>query len=113
MKMDPANRKECLMTKRVSAREGRAHFADITDRVHDTGEPVIVEKQEQPSVALVSLSDFDILERVRREKAAGDLSHLAAEAARETGGPEPSEQEIVESVKRTREELYRERYGRQ
>jgi prevent-host-death family protein len=113
MKMDPANRNECLMTKRVSAREARAHFAEITDRVHSTGKPVIVEKRGQPSVVLVSLSDFDILERLRREKAAGDFARQATQAVRETDGAEPSEEEIVKSVKRTREELYRERYGRQ
>jgi prevent-host-death family protein len=110
--METANRKEYLMAKRVSAREARAHFAEITDRVRYTGEPVIVEKQGQPSVALVSLGDFDILERLRREKAAGDFARLAGQAAREAGGPEPSEEEIVESVKRTREELYRDRYAR-
>jgi len=46
--------------------------------------------------------------RLRREKAAGDFARLAGQAAREAGGPEPSEEEIVESGKRhTREELYR------
>ncbi len=99
------------MAKRVSAREARSHFAEITDRVRYTGEPVIVEKQGQPFVAMVSLSDFDIVERLRREKAAGEFVRLAGQAAREAAGPEPSEEEIVESVKRTREELYRERYG--
>ena len=99
------------MARRVSAREARAHFAEITDRVRYTGEPVIVEKQGQPSVAMVSLSDFDILERLRRQKAAGDFTHLAGQAAREAGGPEPSEEEIVESVKSARKGLYRERYG--
>lgn len=99
------------MTKRVSAREARARFAEITDRVRYTGEPVIVEKQGQPFVALVSLEEFDALERLRREKAAAEFTRLAAEAAREAGGPEPSEEEIVAAVKRTREDLYRERHG--
>ena len=36
---------------------------------------------------------------------------LAAQAARKVQGPEPSEEEIVEAVRRTREDLYRERYG--
>jgi prevent-host-death family protein len=100
------------MAKRVSAREARSHFAELTDRVRYTGEPVIVEKQGQPFVAMVSLSDFDVVERLRREKAAGEFTRLARKAAREAARPEPSEEEIVESVKRTREELYRERYGR-
>jgi prevent-host-death family protein len=102
---------EDAMAKRVSAREARSHFAELTDRVRYTGEPVIVEKQGQPFVAMVSLSDFDIVTRLRRQKATGEFVRLASQAAREAGGPEPSEEDIVESVKRTREELYRERYA--
>jgi prevent-host-death family protein len=59
------------MAKRVSAREARSHFAEITDRVRYTGEAVIVEKQGQPFVAVVSLEDFDALERLRREGGEG------------------------------------------
>ena len=50
----------------------RAYFAEITDGVHYAGEPVITEKQGRPCVALVSLSDFDILERLGRGKVTGD-----------------------------------------
>lgn len=99
------------MAKRVSAREARTHFAELTDRVRYTGEPVIVEKQGQPFVAVVSLSDYDALDRLRREKAAAEFTRLAGEASREIGGVAPSEEEIVEAVKRTRETLYRQRYG--
>ncbi len=93
------------MTKRVSAREMRAHFADITDRVRYTGEPFILEKQGQAFAALVSLEDFEKLERVRAEEKAAAFSQRAAHAAREAGGPEPTEQGIVEDVKSTREAL--------
>ncbi|HMO95710.1 MAG TPA: type II toxin-antitoxin system Phd/YefM family antitoxin [Tepidiformaceae bacterium] len=99
------------MTRRVSSREARAHFAELTDRVRYTGEPIIVEKQGQPFVAVVSIDDLDVLEGVRRARAAGEFAHLAAEAARESEGPEPTEDEIVAAVRRTREELFRERYG--
>ena len=49
------------MARRVTAREARAHFAELTDRVRYTGEPVIVAKQGQPFVALVSLEDLDLV----------------------------------------------------
>lgn len=98
------------MAKRVSSRDARANFAELTDRVRYTGEPVIVEKQGQPFVAVVSLDDFDALERLRHQKATDEFTRLAAEAAREDDG-EPSDEEIVESVKQTREAIYRERYG--
>jgi hypothetical protein len=38
------------------------------------------------------------------------FSRLAARAAKEAGGPEPTEEEIVQALKSTRETLYRERY---
>ncbi len=98
------------MAKHVSAREARARFAELTDRVRYSGESVIVEKQGQPFVAVVSLEDFALLQRVRRDERAAQFSSLAAEATGETGGPEPTEEEIVAAVKRTREELYRERH---
>ncbi len=101
------------MAKRISAREARSHFAEITDRVRYTGEPVIVEKQGQPFVALVSLDDFDAVERLRRERAAAEFPRRPGQAAREMGVPEPTEEEIVEAVRRTREALHRERYGAQ
>jgi prevent-host-death family protein len=99
------------MPNRVSAREARARFAELTDRVRYTGEPVIVEKQGRPFVALVSLEDLDAVERLRRDRRASEFSRLSADAAREVGGPEPSEEEIVAAVKRSREAEYRERYG--
>ncbi|MDE3076659.1 MAG: type II toxin-antitoxin system Phd/YefM family antitoxin [Chloroflexota bacterium] len=99
------------MTKRVSAREARAHFAELTDRVRYTGEPIILEKQGQAFAAVVSLEDFDELERIKGEQKAASFSRRAAQAAREAGGPEPTEEEIADDVKRTREALYRQRYG--
>jgi len=99
------------MTRRVSAREARSRFAELTDRVRYTGEPVIVEKQGQPFVALISVNDLDALERWRAHERQEDFSRRAARAAREVGGPEPTEEEIVQAVKATREAAYRERYG--
>jgi prevent-host-death family protein len=99
------------LAKHVSAREARARFAEITDRVRYTGEPMIVEKQGQPFVAVVSLDDLAAVERLRRNERAATFSQLSATASQDIPGPEPSEEEIVAAVKRTREELYRERYG--
>ena len=99
------------MPRRVSAREARAHFAELTDRVRYTGEPVIVEKQGQPFVALVSLEDLNALDRLRARERREEFTRHAARAAREVSGPEPTEEEITEAVKATREAVYRERYG--
>ena len=69
------------MARHVSAREARASFAELTDRVRYTGEPVVVEKQGQPFVALVSLEDLALLEALRRSERANAFTQMAAEAA--------------------------------
>lgn len=100
------------MTKSVSAREARARFAEITDQVRYTGEPVIVEKQGKPFVAVVTLDDVAELERLRGLERQHEFTRLALLAAREAGEADVSEEEIVRAVKETRKQLYRERYGR-
>ena len=101
------------MAKRVSAREARAHFAEITDEVRYTGEPVIVEKQGRPFVAMISIEDLDALERMRREEGAvRRFTQHAKDASREYYlYPEPEDEDIVAAMKRTRAELYRQQYG--
>ena len=72
---------------------------------------MIVEKQGQPFVALISLKDMEALERLKGGDWWSEFSKLAAQASRNVKGPEPTEEEIVAAVKATREGLYRERYG--
>ncbi|MDP2674254.1 MAG: hypothetical protein Q8Q00_05020 [Dehalococcoidia bacterium] len=57
--------------------------------------------------ALVSLADFDALERLQGQQRQAQLSRLAARAAQEAGGAEPAEEEIVEAVRAARDALYR------
>lgn len=99
------------MHRHVSAREARARFAELTDRVHYTGEPVIVEKPGRPFVAVVGVEDLDALERLRVRERQAEFARRVAAVAPEAGAREPTEEEIVEAVKATREEIYRERYG--
>jgi hypothetical protein len=80
--------------------------------VRYTGEPVIVEKQGQPFVAVIRVDDLDALQRLRARERQDEFTTLAARAAsHERSGPEPTEEEIVEAVKETREAIYRDRYG--
>lgn len=70
-----------------------------------------MEKQGQPFVAVVSLDDLALIERIRRDERAARFTRLAAEAASDAGVLEPTEEEIIAAVTRTRDELYRDRYG--
>ncbi len=100
------------MSQRISARDARARFAELTDRVKYTGEPVIVEKQGRPFIAMIRAEDLERVERLLNEERQAGFSRLAAEAVDSEQQPwGPSDDEIVEAVRLTREALYRERYG--
>ena len=99
------------MVKRVSSKEVRARFDEIADSVRATGEPVIVENEGEATVALVSVREFEAMEQARRERASLELARLGRQVAQERQGPGPTEEEVVEALKQTREDLYRERFG--
>jgi hypothetical protein len=52
--------------------------------------------------------DNRVSDEARRRQ--DEFSRLAARAAKEAGGPEPTEKEIVQALETTREAIYRERY---
>jgi prevent-host-death family protein len=99
------------VAEHISARDARARFAEVTDRVKYTGEPVIVEKQGRPFVALIRSEDLELVERLLTGERQADFSRLAAEAAAGRSGPSPTDEEIGAALRATREALYRERYG--
>ncbi|MGH9381774.1 MAG: type II toxin-antitoxin system Phd/YefM family antitoxin [Thermoanaerobaculia bacterium] len=98
-------------SERVSAREARSRFAELSDRVKYTGEPVVVEKRGRPFVALIRFEDLELVEGLLAAERQAGFSRLAARAAAERRGAEPSEDEITDAVRATREEIYRRRYG--
>ncbi|HEU0167708.1 MAG TPA: type II toxin-antitoxin system Phd/YefM family antitoxin [Chloroflexota bacterium] len=98
------------MARHVSAREARAHFAELTDRVRYTGEPVILEKQGKPCAALVSMRDYEEIDRRRREENLAANARYAADWDDPRFQPDAEELAIVEEVRRDREEWARKTY---
>jgi prevent-host-death family protein len=72
------------MSKRVSASEARARFADVLDRVAHKGERVVIERRGKVLGAVVSAEDLKILERVRELEDEEDRK-AAARAHKEKG----------------------------
>jgi PHD/YefM family antitoxin component YafN of YafNO toxin-antitoxin module len=100
------------MTMPVSDSEVRERFAEISDRMQATGEPVIVEQEGEAKVAVVSMRDLHELERLREWLRLAEFTRAAAAAARESGDAqiaEPDMDEIVREVKEARRLLYRNR----
>jgi prevent-host-death family protein len=50
------------MTKRVSAAEAKARFAELVSRVAHRGERYVIERHGRPAAALVSLDDLARIE---------------------------------------------------
>lgn len=64
-------------SKRVSASEARAHFADVLDRVSQGGERVVIERRGKLLGAVVSRQDLEVLERVRELEDEEDRAAVA------------------------------------
>ena len=72
------------MSKRVTASEARAHFADVLDRVAHKGERVVIARRGKVLGAVVSAEDLKLLERVRELEDEEDRE-AAARARKEKG----------------------------
>ena len=99
------------MATRISASQAKAHLSHLMAQVAYRGERYVIERRGKPLAALVSLEEFDALERLQGQQRQAQLSRLAARAAQESGAVEPTEEEIVEAVRATRDALYDERCG--
>lgn len=58
------------MAKTVSATEARIHFGELMRRVVEENEGIIVERAGKPLVAIVSISDYEALETLKKEQQA-------------------------------------------
>ncbi len=58
------------MAKTVSATEARIHFGELMRRVVEENEGIIVERAGKPMVAIVSISDYEALETLKKEQQA-------------------------------------------
>jgi prevent-host-death family protein len=65
------------VSKRVSASEARAHFADVLDRVAHKGERVVIERHGKVLGAVVPPGDLRLLERMRELEDEEDREALA------------------------------------
>ena len=57
------------MTKRVSAAQAKAHLSALSAEVAYGDQPVVIERRGKPLVALVSMSDLELLGQDRTTSA--------------------------------------------
>lgn len=80
------------MTKRMSAKQARDHFAEVLGQVHYGKNTIIVEKQGKPMVAVIDVElydrmtkawdrPFDVLDRIWAKNRARDTDRVQKDVA--------------------------------
>lgn len=89
--------------RRISAREARAHFADVLGSVHYGKEPVVVERNGKPFAVVISPDQYEVME------AALERAWTAVERMRERNAdksPEAVLEDVTAAVEAVREERH-------
>lgn len=92
-----------MPTRRMSAREARANFADLLGLVYYNREPVIIEKKGRPFAVVINPEQFDRLQR-EQEQDWAILDRLAERNADKD--PEEVEKDVTAAVEAVRQEVH-------
>ncbi len=93
------------MVRRTSARDARAHFADLLGSVYYSREPVIVERKGKPVAVVISPHQYELMKR--------ELGRAwEAIEALQTRNAEQNPDEVLRDVTAVVEKVRQERYER-
>lgn len=92
----------------VAATWARTHFGQLMREVVRTREPFIVERDSIPTVVILSVPEYEQLQRQAAWYRFYELSRQAGLEAEEEGLTEEKVQAGIEAIKR---QVYAERYG--
>jgi len=93
----------------VTATWARTHFGEIVHNTITTGERFVVERDSIPVVMILSVSEYERLQRQAAWSRLHELSRRAGLEAEEEGLTEAESQAEIQAIKR---QVYAERYGR-
>jgi prevent-host-death family protein len=92
----------------VTATEARIHFGEMIRRACLEREPIVVEKDGIPAVVILSVGEYEELEREARLARFERLSQAAGRAAEERGLTEERLEREMEEIK---QQQYQRTYG--
>ena len=95
------------MERTISATEARVKFGELMRRVYENDETVIVERDGEPRIAIVSIDSYKQMkgEESPWERWQADLKHLHERLRAELQGrPLPSSVEIIRQMREERDE---------
>lgn len=93
----------------VTATWARTHFGKIIRETMTAGVHYIVERDNIPAVAILSVAEYQRLQRQAARSRFYELSRRAGLEAEEEGSTEEELQSEIEAIKR---QIFTERYGR-
>jgi prevent-host-death family protein len=88
----------------VKASEARQHFSELVNRVHETGERVMIEKNGAAVVGLVSRRDMLRLAQIDAERASEQAALDRLRSGFDDVSEEEMEREIANAVAKVRHE---------
>ncbi|GEM_PF-1591775 len=98
----------------IEAVQAQHNFDDLFQRASQ-GELVIVEKEGSPAVAMISIAEYETLIQRREQAEQEERLRRFEQAARAIGEEVErlgiTEEQMMEELEKTREEVYREFYG--
>lgn len=99
----------------IPATQAHRQFGDLVRRTFSGKEHFIVEKDGLPVVAILSMTEYEELmkERERREERLHEFRQLARDMGQEYERRGLTEEDVLAELEKTREDVYRERYGDQ
>lgn len=93
---------EVTLVRRISAKEAQDTFPELLGSVHESKEPVIVEKQGRPLVVVISVEDYERFVGERRRRLAAVLDEIHADNEDKTA--EEVEADVAAAVAAVRAE---------
>lgn len=93
----------------ITATWARTHFGEIVRNAVSTGERFIVERDHIPAVVILSVSEY---ERLQRQADLGRFYELSRQAGLEMEEEALTEADIRAELQVIKEQVYAERYGR-
>jgi prevent-host-death family protein len=92
----------------IKASEGHRAFGKLLKRVYRSDEHLIVERDGFPVAVLMSYQEYENLGRERALKA---FERFSRNLGREIEKQELTEERLLEELKETRREVFKEQYG--
>jgi prevent-host-death family protein len=98
----------------IRSTDVQRNFGEVIRRAFSRREHLIVERDGLPVVAIISAAEYDELmqEREQREERARRFEEAARALGHEYEQLGLTEEQVLESLEATRQQLYEERYGK-